>query len=333
MGPGRYEANIPGQPLGSIIHYFFRAADVAGFSATEPLAAPAEYRKLTVLPVYFADNAESDKGWTLSAAGDAANGRWVRQNPYGTRSKGIWVEPADDHTPDPGGACFVTGAGQENAFPDQSDVDAGCVNLTSPRIDLQNASQPSVSYWRWFALLGLFQDGSFEAKVSNNDGLNWTTLELVTANANTWTQAVFSLESLLPLTQSMRFRFTACDLGAASLVEAAMDDFLITMTSSTSSIGDPPHRPTLLGPNWPNPFTLSTHIRLNLPYATRGTLTIHDASGRRVRTLLTGLLEEGPRVLAWDGRNERGQRVATGIYFCDLRSDAFTARNKLLLLK
>jgi hypothetical protein len=131
----------------------------------------------------------------------------------------------------------------------------------------------------------------------------------------------------------MRFRFTACDLGMATLVEAALDDFLITTSMPTTAIVNPEAAPTVLQWNWPNPFTQSTRIRLELPRATHGTLSIHDASGRRVRTLLSGSLKAGPHVLVWDGRGERGQKVATGVYFCDLRSEAFTDRQKLLLLK
>ncbi len=334
VGGTRYAANIPSQPLGSIISYYLRAGDAAGNSATEPASAPNTFWTIEVLPVYFADDAESDKGWTLSLTGDAPVGRWVRQDPYGTRLiQGTWVEPPDDHTPESGVACFVTGAGAGNGEPDQSDVDDGCVNLTSPLIDLHNADRPVLSYWRWFALMGLYTDGSFEAKVSSNGGQTWTTLELLTQNASAWTRAAFDLQSRLALTQQMRLRFTVCDTAEPSLVEGLLDDLVITSTSTTSGVDASSPSLSLLEPMWPNPFTRSVQIRLRLPHAGEATLTVYDPTGRRVRELLSGPLDQGQQVVSWDGRDDDGSRVAAGLYFCALRGRGFAAQQKVLLLK
>jgi subtilisin family serine protease len=328
-----YEGNIPGQPVGSVVHYYIRAGDLAGNVGTDPFLAPAAYRRIEVLPVYFADDAETDEGWSLAQAGDTSNGTWVRRDPWGTNSMGVWVEPPDDHTPGAGTTCFVTGAGQEGGFPDGSDVDAGCVNLTSPRIDMSGASQPAVSYWRWFALVGLHQDATFEAKVSNDDGQSWTTLESVAVNSNAWVQTVRDLAPVLALTPNMRFRFTACDTGSPSLVEAGIDDFLISVANATTDSPGQPPSTSVVHALWPNPFTSSTRIRFSVPRSAPGTVTIHDVSGRRVRTLFSGRLERGTQDLAWDGCDANARRVAAGVYFCEVRIDNARAVTKLLLVR
>jgi hypothetical protein len=95
---------------------------------------------------------------------------------------------------------------------------------------------------------------------------------------------------------------------------------------------------TLLGaPNLrsePNPFNPRTTLRFRLPSADRVRLEITDPAGRIVRTLLDGEeLTAGPQSVVWDGKDDRGHRVATGTYFAHLLSShGFTAK-KMVLLK
>jgi hypothetical protein len=68
----------------------------------------------------------------------------------------------------------------------------------------------------------------------------------------------------------------------------------------------------------PNPLRSSTVLRLALPRAARVTLTVLDAQGRRVRTLLAGAQPAGEHAITWDGRDDGGRRVADGIYLVRL---------------
>ncbi len=90
--------------------------------------------------------------------------------------------------------------------------------------------------------------------------------------------------------------------------------------------------------NHPNPFNPSTILRYDLPEASRASLTIYDLAGRELRRWDT---QEQPGYLqvVWDGRNEAGQAVPTGIYIYRLvatsikTGERFVANRKMVLLK
>jgi hypothetical protein len=79
-------------------------------------------------------------------------------------------------------------------------------------------------------------------------------------------------------------------------------------------------------PNSPNPFTPQTDIRFVLPALSgdgehRVHLTIHDPSGRQVRDLGERALRAGEHQWAWDGRDDSGQRLPSGVYLYRLDGD------------
>ncbi len=88
-----------------------------------------------------------------------------------------------------------------------------------------------------------------------------------------------------------------------------------------------------LDQNFPNPFNPSTNIRLALPATAEVRLDLYNLLGRRVRTLVDGPLETGYHTLAWDGTDQNGGRVASGIYFYRMTTAYFTQSRKMLLLK
>jgi len=87
-------------------------------------------------------------------------------------------------------------------------------------------------------------------------------------------------------------------------------------------------------PNAPNPFNPATAIRFVLPRPAAATVEIVDVGGRRLRCLLDGVrLPAGTHVVEWNGRDDAGRSVASGVYLCRLRAgDAADAR-KLTLVK
>lgn len=85
--------------------------------------------------------------------------------------------------------------------------------------------------------------------------------------------------------------------------------------------------------NYPNPFNPSTAIRYQLPKASRVRLEIFDALGQRVRTLVGRAQPAGSYVAMWQGRNDAGVPVASGIYFYSLEAGSYRNVKKLLLLK
>ena len=95
---------------------------------------------------------------------------------------------------------------------------------------------------------------------------------------------------------------------------------------------------TMLLPNYPNPFNPETWIPYHLSKDAMVTLMIYDASGSVVRELLlghqaAGVYESRGRAAYWDGRNQIGEKVASGLYFYTLTAGDFTATRKLLIRK
>jgi len=90
--------------------------------------------------------------------------------------------------------------------------------------------------------------------------------------------------------------------------------------------------PRLL-PNHPNPFNPVTRVAFELTNATHVAVTIYDASGRAVRTLASDRWEPGIHQVSWDGRDDTGQRLASGIYLCRLSSTVGNDTRKMVLLK
>jgi hypothetical protein len=95
---------------------------------------------------------------------------------------------------------------------------------------------------------------------------------------------------------------------------------------------------TALLVNYPNPFNPETWIPYHLAKPAEVTLTIYAANGTMVRTLMlgqqaAGVYQSRGRAAYWDGKNEIGESVASGIYFYTFTAGDFTATRKMLLMK
>jgi hypothetical protein len=88
-----------------------------------------------------------------------------------------------------------------------------------------------------------------------------------------------------------------------------------------------------LDPNYPNPFNPSTTIRFALPASTQVGLVLYNMAGQKVATLLSGQREAGIYTVQWNGRDEQGHFLPTGVYLYRLQAGAQVETRKLLLLK
>ena len=98
-----------------------------------------------------------------------------------------------------------------------------------------------------------------------------------------------------------------------------------------------PHE-TMLHPNYPNPFNPETWIPYQLATPAEVTLTIYDTQGGIVRRLeighqSAGMYRNRNRAAYWDGRNQSGEFVASGLYFYTLKAGKFAATRKMLIRK
>ena len=116
---------------------------------------------------------------------------------------------------------------------------------------------------------------------------------------------------------------TCRDLRLAGIPTYHVDDDSPTPTFKTNLRG-----------SYPNPFNPATTIEYSLEKETRVTLVVYDVSGRRVRTLLSGkTVEQGIHRVQWDGKNDKGMQLSSGIYFCKFIAEGQVEARKLILLR
>lgn len=88
-----------------------------------------------------------------------------------------------------------------------------------------------------------------------------------------------------------------------------------------------------LSQNYPNPFNPSTVINFALAARSEVDLSVYNALGQKVKTLVTGNLPVGEHSVEWNGTNDNGKRVASGVYLYRLKAEGSVESRKMLLLK
>ena len=85
--------------------------------------------------------------------------------------------------------------------------------------------------------------------------------------------------------------------------------------------------------NYPNPFNPTTNINFRLDRKADVELIIYDLTGKKIKTLVRGSKETGAYEVSWDGRNEKGIPVSSGIYIYQLKAENFIQSQKMTLIK
>jgi len=310
-------------------------ATAFGFgSATESVSiangVPAT-RGFVLAPSFFVDDFESNGGWTTEVNG--STGEWTRGNPNG--SGGGQVQTEDDHTSAPGTDCFFTGQASPGDGVGSNDVDDGTQVLFSPILDLSELEEPTIRYWRWYVNDGNSNvDDVFTIDISSNGGVDWINVETLTTSRAFWEKADIIVDDFVTTTDQIQFRFIAADEGDGSIVEAAIDDVEIFGLQETTSTPVPVSASTRLMGATPSPFSASLggEIRFQLAEAQEVELGIVDVQGRRVATLVNGMMAAGSHSISWDGNDARGSRIPVGVYFQTLIGRDLGLTKKLVVL-
>jgi hypothetical protein len=144
------------------------------------------------------------------------------------------------------------------------------------------------------------------------------------------------LERLIDVRTEQSYSFHSGERESVSETEARFTLIVGSaefMDESKDELPEPPGR-TVLHQNYPNPFNPSTIVRYDLARASVVRLAVYDASGALVKILCDGHREPGRYEEVWDGKNERGRRVSTGIYFSRLETgDGNPQTRKMLLIR
>ena len=134
---------------------------------------------------------------------------------------------------------------------------------------------------------------------------------------------------------SHHYRFYSMATDNVSNKESAPAEPDAETTTTGVEVMSEAHLPTAfaLSQNYPNPFNPKTTIKYQLPKDCQVTLTIYNILGQKVRTLVNEWQRAGYYAVQWDGKNDRGAEIASGVYFYRIKADQFTSLKKSVHLK
>jgi predicted CXXCH cytochrome family protein len=118
---------------------------------------------------------------------------------------------------------------------------------------------------------------------------------------------------------------------ARALLESAINEF--TPTVGVDAVSDGIPREFSLAQNYPNPFNPVTVISFSVPKKEFVRIDVFDILGRHVRTLVNEEADAGIYRIRWDGVDQHGTQVISGVYFYKLTSQSFESVRKMILLK
>lgn len=120
--------------------------------------------------------------------------------------------------------------------------------------------------------------------------------------------------------------------GSAGWKSWVYDDWMVRAAYVTALAANRPLGFSL-EQNVPNPFNPSTEIRFRLEQPGKVDLAVFNVLGQKVKTLLSGSFSGGEHSVTWDGRDERGTALSSGVYFYRLRTENSVVTRKMVLLK
>jgi hypothetical protein len=195
----------------------------------------------------------------------------------------------------------------------------------------------------WFKMVSMETGEDFWVQYFN--GTTWQTVAAFARGAsyanNTFYHAVVTISRgtyNFPTNAKLRFMCDASDnnddvyideiefRGSSSVAALAKGDNALNAIATVPEDFE-------LRQNYPNPFNPSTTISYQIPQAGHATLRIYDLLGHHVATLVDGEVAAGKHSVAWDGKNERGELVATGVYLYRLEVAGVVRTKKLVLAK
>ncbi len=301
---GVFQGEIPLQMVfGDTVTYFLRVRDRSSqrnVSESGPMMFTAGLEDFEQGLVFWQSSDTS--GWTLDAQASSGE-KAMRWNPQFHR---------------PGGETTI--------------------QIAAP-LDMRGISQAALAF-KFFHITRATD--SVRLEISVDDGENWIAIGPVysgvkiKSSTDRYLSEEISLNDYIGAERLwLRFKYDLSEGLPPALNGFYVDDLQILPTStgvSPSLVESMPQRYSL-AQNFPNPFNMETVLSFDLAASGRTRLVIYNMRGQIVRTLLDGERAAGSYKLQWNGRDDIGKAVSTGVYLYRLESGDFQQTRKLLLLK
>ncbi len=201
-------------------------------------------------------------------------------------------------------------------------------------LNITGYSNVQISFWIWYKTYDSYDYCSFQYY----NGTSWVefTNGRWYGTGTTWAQKTFSVPAAAGTT--FKFRWVFYSNSSSTSEGVYIDDILVTGVSGarmefTKDMDSDLPKDFTLEQNYPNPFNPSTTINFALPKESDVTLNIYNVNGQLVRTLASGRYEAGRHHVVWDGRNNFGQTVSTGVYIYRIAAGNFVKSCKMMFIK
>ncbi len=301
-----FYAEIPSQP-GDWLRYYFEAVDENSSYALNPLGGFMNPYRFDLDGSYVEDSFEY--GIRLWRSG-GTNDNWGLTTEY-TRTGNLSMTDSpttyyDDNTD----SWFESTFG----------------------LDLTNVGGAEMTFYYRGVLQSDLDFLYLEA--STDGGATWDPFpESITGSEFSFVEYTASLGDYMG-NPDVRLRFRLVTNSTGRREGIYIDDISITW-SPTGTDDDTEPIPDIftLSQNYPNPFNPSTSISFSLEQKAYASIVIYDLMGRKVKTLISSLLDAGEHEILWDGSNDSGTDVASGIYLYKLESNGSSQVKRMTLLR
>ncbi len=265
-------------------------------------------------------NMDSDPGWTMQ-------GQWAYGTPTGNGG-------ADHGNSDPSSGATGTQVIGYNLAGDYTN-DMSETHLTTAAIDCSDLSAVSLKFQRWLNVEQPDYDHAY-VRVST-DGTNFTTIWENSSEItdNGWSLQEYDISDIADGAATLYVRWTMGVTDESWLYAGwNIDDVQIWAIApdDVSAAGDVPGFKMNLG-NYPNPFNPMTKVSFGIEREGQAVINIYNVQGHLVRHLVNGSLAAGTHQVTWDGRDDSGMQVGSGVYFAPPVSCGKVAEHKKVMLK
>ncbi len=218
---------------------------------------------------------------------------------------------------------------------------------TSPRVltEVGNPVFSSVSSWIAYGGCGVIN--TFDAVTPINTATRIAQFANSAGNpggyaysAATLNEIVADDASVISMPYDLMFVYTDANEGAKANAQLSARARVLLDVLAYFGVSDQPGTVTGVVPglvnemsNYPNPFNPSTTIKLTIAKTGMVESKIYNVRGELVKTLIDGHVEAGIHSIEWDGTNNAGSKVSSGVYFAQTRTDGQTLVNKMALVK